>query len=58
MLPELFTKFRRRVEVSGLIHYRRNGVPISIDVESIEILPDDSDLPSLDDVRGILRTEG
>lgn len=58
MLPELFAKFRKRVEVSGLIHYRRNGVPISIDVESIEILPDDSDLPSLDDVRGILRTEG
>jgi hypothetical protein len=57
MLPEVFANFRKRVEVSGIIHYRRNGVPIGIDVESIERLLDDSELPSLDDVRGILRPE-
>ena len=57
MLPDVFANFRKRVEVSGIIHYRRNGVPIGIDVESIERLLDDSELPSLDDVRGILRPE-
>jgi hypothetical protein len=54
MLPEVFSNFRKRVEVYGLIHFRKNGYPISIDVESIIPLPDDDDLPSLDDVRGIL----
>jgi hypothetical protein len=55
-LAEAFANFRKRVEVSGIIHYRRNGTPVSIDVESIDPLPDDDQLPSLDDVRGILRT--
>jgi hypothetical protein len=55
MLKEAFDNFRKRVEISGLIHYRRNGTPISIGVDKIESLPDDSDLPSLSDVRGILR---
>lgn len=54
-LQEAFSTFRKRVEVSGVIHYRRDGVPKSIEVESIEALPSDDDLPSPDDVRGILR---
>jgi hypothetical protein len=54
-LPEAFANFRKRVEVSGIVLYRRNGMPVSIDVEHIEALPDDADLPSLDDVRGILK---
>jgi len=55
-LQEAFRTFRKRVEVSGVIHYRKDGVPVSIKVERIEQLPDDDDLPSPDDVRGILRT--
>jgi hypothetical protein len=55
-LPDAFANFRKRVEVSGLIHYRRNGVPVSIDVDAIASIPDDDTLPSIDDVRGILRT--
>lgn len=58
MLPEVFANFRKRVEVSGLIHYRRNGTPISVEVGHIEPLPDDADLPSPDDVRGLLRAVG
>lgn len=54
-LPEVFAAFRKRVEVSGVIHYRRNGTPISVEVEAIEVLPDDSELPSSNDVRGLLR---
>lgn len=57
MLSEAFGHFRKRVEISGVVHYRHNGTPISIEVENIERLPEDSDLPSLDAVRGILRLE-
>jgi hypothetical protein len=55
LLPEVFEKFRKRVEVSGLIHYRKSGIPIGIEAERIQILPDDSELPTAEDVRGILR---
>lgn len=57
-LPDAFANFRRRVEVSGVIHYRRNGTPISVEVETIEPLPDDSELPSSDEVRGLLKAAG
>jgi len=55
MLDDAFRCFRKRVEISGTIHYRRNGVPISIEVAGIERLPEDDELPSPDEVRGILR---
>jgi hypothetical protein len=55
LLPEVFDKFRKRVEVSGVIHYRKNGTPLSIEAEHIIGLPDDSELPTAEDVRGILR---
>jgi hypothetical protein len=53
LLTEVFDKFRKRVEVSGVIHYRKNGTPISIAAERITDLPDDSELPTASDVRGI-----
>lgn len=56
MLPLAFENFRKRVEVSGTIHYRKNGTPVSIEVAHIERLPEDAELPSFRDVRGILRT--
>jgi hypothetical protein len=58
MLPEAFKTFRKRVEVSGIIHYRKNGHPISVDVESIDELPSDDQLPTADDVRGLLKAAG
>ena len=54
-LAEAFEKFRKRVEVSGVIRYRKDGTAVSIRAEKIEKLPDDDDLPGWDDVRGILR---
>lgn len=54
MLDEALDNFRRRVEVFGEISYRSNGMPISIAVSQIERLPDDEELPSAEDVRGIL----
>jgi hypothetical protein len=57
MLPEAFASFRKRVELSGTIHYRKNGTPISIAVQSIMPMPEDDELPSIDDVQGILRPQ-
>jgi hypothetical protein len=56
LLQKAFKLFRKRVEVTGLIHYRKNDQPVSIDVADIEGLPDDSELPTPADVRGILAT--
>lgn len=57
LLPTAFANFRKRVEISGTIHYRRSGKPISIEVSTIEGLPDDSDLPSAGDIRGLFGKE-
>jgi len=54
MIEQVLSSFRRRVEIEGRIHYRKEGTPISIDAESIELLPEDDDLPTADDVRGIM----
>jgi len=54
LLPSVFEQFRKRVEVSGIIHYRRNGTPVSIEAEHIVGLPDDSELPTAADVKGVL----
>ena len=56
MLPTVFESFRKRVEVAGVIHFRKNGAPISITVDKIERLADDSELPTAFEVRGILGT--
>ncbi|KJS23786.1 MAG: hypothetical protein VR75_17610, partial [Hyphomonadaceae bacterium BRH_c29] len=54
MIESALATFRKRVEITGMIHYRRNGIPMSIEVSNIDVLPDDSELPSIEDVRGIL----
>jgi hypothetical protein len=55
MLSDAFDKFRKRVEVSGVIYYRKNGTPVSIEAVRLDKLPEDDELPSPEDVRGILR---
>ena len=57
LLSVAFENFRKQVEISGTIHYRKSGKPISIEVATIEGLPDDSTLPSADDVRGLFRND-
>ena len=54
LLDKVLGCFRHRVEIEGRIHYRRDGTPISIEVEVIEELPEDDELPTADDVRGIM----
>ena len=45
----------RRVEIEGHIHYQRDGTPISIEASIVEVLPEDHELTSANDVRGIMR---
>ena len=54
LINKVLDNFRRRVEIEGRIHYRRNGTPMSIEVEVIQELPEDDELPTADDVRGIM----
>jgi hypothetical protein len=54
MLGDAINHFRKRVELFGEIHYRKDNTPESIRVERLDPLPSDDDLPSIDDVRGLL----
>lgn len=54
LIQSVFDSFRKRVEIEGRIHYRKDGTPISIEAEIIDVIPEDSELPSADDVRGIM----
>jgi hypothetical protein len=54
MIDRVFSSFRRRVELTGRIHFRHDGQPISIETSEIDVLPEDDELPSSRDVRGIL----
>ncbi|MFL5799166.1 MAG: hypothetical protein ACJ77A_14700 [Actinomycetota bacterium] len=53
-LDEVKQGFGDRVAAYGTIHYRATGEPVSVDVESFEVFPPATDLPSADDVQGIL----
>lgn len=54
MIDNVLGSFRKRVEIEGRIHYRRDGTPISIEAQVIDVLPEDDELPSARDVRGIM----
>ncbi|NOZ32817.1 MAG: hypothetical protein GXP01_07045 [Alphaproteobacteria bacterium] len=54
LIENVLGNFRKRVEIAGRIHYRRDGSPISIEAHVIDELPEDDELPSADDVRGIM----
>ncbi|MEM1285391.1 MAG: hypothetical protein AAGH43_08385 [Pseudomonadota bacterium] len=52
-IDDAMAAFRKRVEVTGLIHYNQAGRPTSIRMESLTPLPDDRSLPTVADVRGM-----
>lgn len=47
--------FDRRVSITGLIHYRADGTPVTIDVRNIYRFPFPRELPSHEKIRGIFR---
>lgn len=63
MMPErlctqAMAAWRKRVEVYGPIKYRRDGRPVSLLVNDIEQMPEGPAIPSIEDVRGILKLSG
>ena len=50
---KLIEAFRRRVVVSGNVHYRKDGIPVKIEVSGVRVLGRGK-LPTFDEVRGIL----
>ncbi len=55
LLKDALKCFGKRVQVSGLIKYRKDGSPTSIKVERIEPFPESEDIPDFRSVRGIFR---
>ena len=53
LADKLIKAFRKRVLVSGNVHYRKDGVPVSIEVSGVRLIGG-KNLPGFDDVRGIL----
>jgi hypothetical protein len=53
MLAEAMVHFRKRVELFGEVHYRKDDTPDSIRVARLDPLPSDDDLPSIDEIRGL-----
>lgn len=55
MLDDVWKAFRHRVSATGLVRYKANGEPVSIEVEDLYVFPEEKDLPSIAEMRGILR---
>jgi hypothetical protein len=53
-VAEVSKALERRAIVHGRIQIRSDGVPTAIFAEELEVVPDDSELPSLLDLRGIM----
>lgn len=51
-----FAKSKRRVSITGLVQYRAGGVPKSIAAETFEIFSEGSELPSIQEMIGILKS--
>jgi hypothetical protein len=54
LMKQALKCFRRRVELTGEIHFQGDDAPVRIDAIDIQLLPEDDALPSAGDVRGIL----
>lgn len=55
LMPLALTLFGRRVTARGSIRYRRDGTIARVAVEALIPFPPDDDLPTHEEVRGILR---
>lgn len=55
LIGEAIHAFRKRVEVFGRVHYRQDGMPVRVIAERIIKFPDPSEVPSVREMRGILR---
>ena len=55
LLEVMMDLWRGRVAAHGMVHYSPDGVPTRIEADEIERFPDDDELPSHENVLGVLR---
>lgn len=53
-IQDAWSAFRKRVEVIGKVHYRKDGKPVSVKAKEIIEFPDADGIPSLEEIRSIL----
>lgn len=57
LLPQALANFKKRIEVLGKVTCRRDGTPIRIQVNTIVSYPDQSEIPTLDEMCAMLNGE-
>lgn len=57
-LDEVLSAFGRRVSVRGLIRTRKTGEKLSIEAREMYVFPPEEELPSVDEIEGILTDVG
>ena len=57
MIDKMKDLWRTRIAAHGIVHYRPDGTPLSIQADEIEAFPQENDLPSHFEVRGIFRAD-
>lgn len=57
-LQQALANFQKRVEVIGSVKYRKDGMPVSIKASRIVNFPDKSEIPTLSEMRALLRNGG
>lgn len=58
IVDKAIKNWRKRVAVSGMVQYDRDGRPVSIRVDVIREFKDVSELPSIHEMRGIFKKDG
>jgi len=52
---DVISAIRKRVSVYGSIRYHRGGVPASVEIKSLTVFPEQSELPQFKDIIGLLK---
>lgn len=55
LLKKMMESWQKKIAAHGMIQYHPDGKPKNIEADDIEIIPEDRNLPSYKDVRGILK---
>lgn len=57
LLSQALHSFNKRVEVIGVVKYRKDGMPVAIQASRIVNFPEAAEIPSLDQMRELLAAE-
>ncbi|MGA2679292.1 MAG: hypothetical protein ABSF37_08325 [Sedimentisphaerales bacterium] len=52
---DVIAAIKKRVSVYGVISYHRDGDPASVEIKSLRVFPEQSELPQFDDIIGLLK---